>query len=120
MELVQERAIEKLENEKKLTDGGRVEKAIAGDTAKALIDFCKQSVDFAMAVYNGGSFEECCKAISKNVGSSISDFEIFSRAVKHYLPGADIKYRMEIIAGAVEKATESNVIKLDFNLENFF
>lgn len=118
MTTVQERAIEKLNNEKKLTDGGKVEKAIAGETAKALIEFCTQSIDFATAVYNGGSFEECCKAISKGVGGHVSDFEIFRRAVQHYLPTADIKYRMEITAAEPAK-TESKVIHIDFDLESF-
>ena len=120
MTLVQERAIEKLEVEKDLTGAGRVEMVIAGDTAKALIEFCRQSVDFATAVYNGGSFEECCKSICKGVSGGISDFEIFQRAVKHYLPNADIKYRMEISVGAASaETTADKVIHLDFNLESF-
>ncbi len=120
MTLVQERAIAKLEAEKDLTGAGRVEKAIAGDTAKALMEFCRQSVDFATAVYNGGSFEECCKGICKGVSGSISDFDIFQRAVKHYLPNADIKYRMEISVGAAaEEAATGNMIHIDFDLESF-
>ena len=111
-----------MESEKTLTSAGRVEKAVAAETANALIEFCRQSVEFASAVCFGGSFEECCKAICKNVGSSISDFEIFRRAVKHYLPNADVKYRMEITVGARSARTQSgdNILKLDFDLENFF
>lgn len=119
MTTIQERAIEKLDNEKKLTDSGRVEQAIAGDTAKALQEFCRQSEDFALAVYDGGSFEECCKAVAKGVSGSISDFEVFRRAVKHYLPGADIQYRMEITVNAKTKQADTNVIHLDFDLASF-
>ena len=119
MTTVQERAIEKLENEKELTGGGRVAKAIAQETAKALQEFCRQSVDFATAVYDGGSFEECCEAISQGVGSSISDFEVYKKAVQHYLPSADIKFCMEIHVGEAAKAEPENVIRLDFDLENF-
>ena len=121
MEKVQEQAIAKLESEKTLTSAGKLEKAIAAETANALMEFCSQSVEFASAVVLGESFEECCKAICKNVGSSISDLEIFRRAVKRYLPNADVKYRMEITVGVRSDKQQSsdNIIKLDFDLENF-
>lgn len=121
MTFVQEQAIEKLTNEQKLTDAGKVEKAIAADTAKALMEFCRQSADFAAAVYNGGSFEECCKSIAKGVGGSISDFEVFRRAVRHYMPQADIKYKMEITAATSTQSEplESKVLNIDFDLGNF-
>lgn len=119
MTTIQERAIEKLENEKNLTGGGRVAKAIARETAKALQEFCRQSVDFATAVYDGGSFEECCEAVSQGVGSSISDFEIYRKAVQHYLPNADIKFCMEIHVGEAAKAEPENVIHFNFDLANF-
>lgn len=90
-------AIEKLNNERKLTAADNKAKAVAGATADALISFCGQSDVFARAVVEGGSFEECCKKIMEKCGNAISDFEVFSRAVGHYLPGAKVEFQMQIV-----------------------
>ncbi len=122
MTTVQERAIEKLDAEKELTGGDKYAKAVAGETAKALMEFCKQSEDFAKAVCRGGSFEECCVAICKGIGSSISDLEIFRRAVKHYLPEADVQFKMQIRVGETAPAPEREkpkIIQMDFDLASF-
>ena len=66
---------------------------------EALENFCKQSGEFCKRVIEGGSFEECMKAVSKGVGNSISDLEAYRRAVKYYWQDADIRFVMEINAG---------------------
>lgn len=71
----------------------------------ALLDFCRQSDEFAEAVAQGGSFKDCMKAVSKGVkGNAISDMEAYGLAVKFFFPGAGIDVRMTInLADSVEK-----------------
>ena len=75
-----------------------------------------------MAVCRGGSFEECCVAICKGIGSSISDLEVFRRAVKHYLPTADVQFKMRIRVGENAPTPEREkpkIIQMDFDLASF-
>ena len=71
---------------------------------KALEDFCRQDEEFAQAVAQGGSFNDCMEAVAKGVGSSISDLEAYRRAVQFYFPGAEI--RCEMTVDLIGKADE--------------
>lgn len=62
----------------------------------AIVDFCKNNEEFARAVEQGGSFEDCMKAVEKGVGSSISDLDAIKKAVQFYFPGADVRFQMQI------------------------
>ena len=63
----------------------------------ALLDFCRQDEEFAQAVAQGGSFEDCMKDVAKCVkGSALSDLEAWGAAVKFYFPGAGIKCELRI------------------------
>ena len=46
----------------------------------ALLEFCRQNEEFAQAVAQGGSFQECMKAVAQGVGNCISDLEAYRRA----------------------------------------
>lgn len=110
-------AIEKLNNERKIAAKDNKAKAVAGATADALINFCGQSDVFARAVVEGGSFEECCKKIVEKCGNAISDFEVFSRAVRHYLPTATVEFQMRIVTPSETPAADTrpaadNIINL--------
>lgn len=70
--------------------------AMKSAVRKALDDFCRQDGEFAQAVVQGGTFEDCMKAVAKNCGSSISDLEAFRRAVRFYFPGADVQFQMRV------------------------
>lgn len=110
-------AIEKLNNERKLTAADQKAKAVSSPVADALIGFCEQSDVFARAVVQGGSFEECCKKIMEKSGNAISDFEVYSRAVRHYLPGAEIRFEMKILTSGTKEtpqAASDNIINLSF------
>ena len=109
-------AVEKLNSERKLTAADQKAKAVASYVADALIDFCRQSDVFARAVVAGGSFEECCKKIMEKSGNAISDFEVYSRAVRHYLPSATVQFEMKIQTAGVAAPTApaDNVISLSF------
>lgn len=62
----------------------------------ALVEFCRQTEEFAQAVVQGGSFEQCMVAVAKGVGNSISDLDAYRRAVQFYFPGADIRVKMTV------------------------
>ena len=87
-------ALEKLKDKSGI--GGQKEKAMAPAVAEALADFCRQDGEFAQAVVDGGSFAACMKAVAKGVGSSISDLEVYRRAVQFYFPGAEVRFQMRL------------------------
>lgn len=100
----------------------RYGEAMKSAVHNALLEFCEQDGEFAQAVVQGGSFEDCMKAVAKNVGSSISDLEAYRRAVQYYFPGADIEMTMTInLCASVEKTKapeKKDSIVLD--LSDFF
>ena len=75
----------------------------------ALVEFCRQTEEFAQAVVQGGSFDQCMVAVAKGVGSSISDLDAYRRAVQFYFPGADIRVKMTVnlMASVEEDAHQS-------------
>lgn len=96
MESILEKSVEKIQKHGKI--GGRIENVIAEDTAKALISFCRQNEEFARAVIDGGSFDECLKFCAKGVNSSsgVSDLAVYQKAAEFYFPGAVVEFRMLI------------------------
>lgn len=84
----------KISDEKKL---GRYEKAVNSAVADALREFCGQSEEFARAVVESDkTYQDCLKAICKGLGQSISDFDLYTKAVQFWFPGAIIEYKMTI------------------------
>ena len=76
---------------------GRHAQVIAKPTADALMEFCRQEPEFEQAIMQSGkTFDDCLAAITKGIGSAISDLEVYSRAVKFYFPVAAVRFRMEI------------------------
>ncbi|MDE5755086.1 MAG: hypothetical protein K2H89_11200 [Oscillospiraceae bacterium] len=76
---------------------GRYQTAIAKATAEALQSFCYQEQEFQQAIEQSGkSFQNCLDEVVKGIKGSVSDFEVYSRAVKFYFPGAKVRFRMEI------------------------
>ena len=90
-----EQAEKRLKEESKKVSGAK-EKAMASAVRDALLDFCRQDEEFAQAVAQGGSFQDCMATVAKGVGNSISDLEAYRRAVSFYFPGAGIRMKMEI------------------------
>lgn len=84
----------KISDEKKL---GRYEKAVNSAVADALREFCGQSEEFARAIVESDkTYADCLTAICKGLGSSISDFDLYTKAVQFWFPGAIIEYKMTI------------------------
>ena len=76
---------------------GRHAQVLAKPVADALMEFCGQEPEFEQAIVQSGkTFADCLTEICKGIGSSISDLEIYSRAVKFYFPVAAVRFRMEI------------------------
>lgn len=89
-------AIAKMERE---AEAGRYDKYAAvmkQGTLDALRDFCRQNGEFAQAVVQGGSFEDCMKAVAQKCETGLSDLEAYRRAVQFYFPGAEVRFRMEL------------------------
>ena len=116
-----ERASNKLEAEKKAGKFDRYADIMKDAVCEALDGFCRQDLEFAQAVVQGGTFEDCMKAVAKNCGKGISDLEVFRRAVRFYFPGADVKFHMtvnlcadvEAEAAAQATGTAPKIIDLD-------
>ena len=118
-----EQAKRKLDAERASGKYDKYASAMKSAVCEALDGFCKQDGEFAQAVVQGGSFEDCMKAVAKNCGSSISDLEAFRRAVRFFFPGADVKFHMtvnlcadveaEAAAAAPVASTAPKIIDLD-------
>lgn len=72
-------------------------RAIEIATAKTLKQFCDQSEEFSRAIVESDkTFDGCLREIVKGVGSSISDFDLYTKAVQFYFPGAVVEFKMLI------------------------
>jgi hypothetical protein len=109
-----EQAIEKLKAGAGSVKGQK-EVAMKGAVLEALTSFCKQDQEFAQAVVQGGSFQECMTAVAKGTGNSISDLDAYQKAVRFYFPGAEIRWTMtiDLIGAAGEPEVKSGGIMLD-------
>lgn len=65
--------------------------------ARALASFI-ENPEFADAVVAKGDtgFSECLEAVTKGIGVSISDIEVYRRAANFYFPGCGVRFKMEI------------------------
>ena len=91
-----EPSIKKLKAEKKSGKYDRYAQVMKDRVCETLELFCQQDGEFAQAVVQGGSFEDCMKTVAKNCGTGISDLEAFRRAVRFYFPGADVRFHMTL------------------------
>ena len=74
----------------------RYAKVLRAPVCEALIGFCREDGEFAEAVAQSKNIEGCLAAISKGIGSAISDLEVYARAARFYFPDAKIKMHMTI------------------------
>ena len=76
---------------------GQYQRAVAPKTAKALMEFCKQEPEFEQAIEQSGVDFQCClDKVIKGVGESISDLEVYTKAVKFYFSTAIVHFHMTI------------------------
>lgn len=90
-------AVSELQEQHKKAKYDRKAQVMARPTLDALINFCRQSEKFAESVHDSNkTFADCMSEISKSVGNSISDIEVFRKAVSFYMPAAKIDVVMTI------------------------
>lgn len=90
-------AVRKITEGTKEISGGK-EGAVKDAVCAALVDFCRQSEEFADAVNaTGKTMKECIKEIMHGVGNSISDVELYRRAVQFWLEGADVEAQLRVV-----------------------
>lgn len=86
---------------------GRYQRAIASETAKALMLFCGQEQEFEQAIEQSGMDFQCClDKVVRGIGSSIPDLEIYTKAVKFYFSTAAIHFDMTINLGGDNDYTD--------------
>lgn len=97
--------------------------AVGEAVRTALLDFCGQNPEFAQAVEQGGSLADCIESTVKGAGTSISDLEVYKRAVQFYFAGAEIHMGLTLdlgdggFAGDPEPQTEKVELSLDSLLD---
>ena len=92
------------------------ETLIQGHVMEALLDFCRQDKRIAEAIIQSDRpFSECCKYILNDTKSDryISDFKAYERAVKFYVPDAEIEYSMTVKMNGGDTAKISLLDLLD-------
>lgn len=102
---------------------GKAQSVIARETAEALKSFCNQEPEFEQAIEQSGkSFSDCLDEITKDVSASkpgISDFEMYSRAVRFYFSTATVEFVMNINLsggnGAVPAEHKSDVLSVSLD-----
>ncbi len=78
---------------------GKIQQVVAGPTAEALREFCRQEPEFKQAMQQSEkTFQACLDSIAQlcDDKDGVSDLDVFRAAVKFYFPTADIRFRMEI------------------------
>ncbi len=91
-------AVDKLGQEETSFSGGQKEQAIHKAVAATLKKFCEEDARFAQVVLKTRrTLSDCCGQIVKGVGSSISDLEVYRRAVQFYFPNSEIEFKMNIL-----------------------
>lgn len=97
---------------------GQKEGAMKAAVRDALLEFARQNEEFAQAVVQGGSFQDCMAAVAKGVGNSLSDLEAYRRAAAFYFDGAKVEFTMHIRLEPADPELEQTGILLD--LSDFF
>lgn len=124
MKQVQVKAVEKLQDAKqKEGANGRYATAVYESVRDALIGFCEQNEEFADAILQQDkTLGECCGTIMQNCGQSISDVEVYARAVNFYFPGAKVEMKMTVYMSEFEKEdaakSQTSAKILDLKLED--
>lgn len=111
-----ERVREKLTKETALIKQGNTAKdhaisAMRQPVMEQLISFADQSGAFADAILQSqATYADCIGKVAEGVQYSLSDLEAYCRAVKFYLPDADVECNMKIRT----KAASDKVISVNF------
>ena len=93
--------------------------AVAKPTLEVLKTFCEQNEEFAQAVLQTDrTFAECAENAVKGAGGSISDIEVYRRAVRFYFKGADVHFNMTIDLGDGSDSEETAKPPVSLSLDS--
>lgn len=100
MNINAQKAVNKLDKEFKKAEFNKYGNVVGSPVLNTLKDFCRQNEEFALAVLQTDkTIQQCVEHTVKGVKQSISDIEVYSKAVKFYFPGATIRFSMTIDLG---------------------
>lgn len=102
-------AVEKINRKEKPEKNDMFAAAIGEHIKKALTTFCEQNEEFARAVLDGGSANECIKSVADKIRTrkSVSDFDVYQLAVKYYFPVAVVDFVMKIRMSEYEQPEQT-------------
>lgn len=103
-------AVRKLrEDNQKEGGNSKYARAVYTAVCDALVGFCEQNEEFADAILQQDkTLGACCEEIMQKCGTSISDLEVYARAVNFYFPGAKIEMKMTIYMSGFEVEARKN------------
>lgn len=114
---LQKVAVEQLNKQHKKAKYGQKAKVMARPTLDALISFCEQSETFAEAVHDcTKTFADCMATVEKDTGNALSDIDAYKKAVKFYMPTANIDVVMTIATSDQSGKTKSTAADKTINL----
>ena len=112
-------AIVKLNKEAESNEGySQKGKAVKSAVLKALTEFANQDGEFAQSVAQSSkTLKDACEEAVKNCGNSISDFDVYQKAVGVYFPGAKVKFVMtlDLVGSAADDEQNKKIIDLDLS-----
>lgn len=108
-------AAEKLDAELKGAKLSQKGQAVSSAVVQALKDFCAQNSEFERAVLDGDTVDKCIESTVKIAGSSISDLDVYKKAVAFYFPGATVKMALTIDLGDDGYSNDGGKIGLDLD-----
>ena len=95
-----QKAIDKIRSELKSAKFSQKGKAVGSSVVDTLISFCEQNSEFAQAVVQSDkTVGDCIESTIKGSGSSISDIEVYRKAVEFYFSGATVHFNMTVDLG---------------------
>ena len=108
-------AVEKINRKEKPMKDDPFAVAIGEHIKKALTVFCEQNEEFARAVLDGGSANECIKSVADKIRTrkAVSDFDVYQLAVKYYFPVAVVDFVMKIRMSEYESKAEQTEPKAE-------
>lgn len=100
MNIIAEKAASKLDKEFQKAKFDKYGNVVKNPVLNTLKDFCRQNEEFAQAVLQSdNTIQQCVEHTVKGVKQSISDIDVYRKAVEFYFPGAKVRFSMTIDLG---------------------
>lgn len=121
--MYKDEAIERIKTEaeglKSLSPQGN---AVSKDVCNVLIMFCEQDEEFAQAIVQGGKkLKDCIESTVRGARDSISDLEVYKRAVEFYFPGATVHMNLTIdLIGEAAAPETKSPSSIDLSFDELF